>query len=110
VESEMITQAARIKPTAGLAGAYEALPTDAVSPLFEMVLEATEEAVYNSLLRATPNPIAVGRRRSHPNRPVERNPWQVRCGKETVNGGFGLNYDSCRATAQASAHTFAAGK
>jgi D-aminopeptidase len=32
---------------------FEALPTDAVSPLFEMVLEATEEAVYNSLLQAT---------------------------------------------------------
>ncbi len=44
---------ARIKRTSGVAGAYEALPTDAVSPLFEMVLEATEEAVYNSLLRAT---------------------------------------------------------
>jgi D-aminopeptidase len=29
------------------------LPTDAVSPLFEGVLEATEEAVDNSLLRAT---------------------------------------------------------
>lgn len=29
------------------------LPTDAVSPLFEAALEATEEAVYNSLLRAT---------------------------------------------------------
>jgi D-aminopeptidase len=29
------------------------LPTDAVSPLFQAVLEATEEAVYNSLLRAT---------------------------------------------------------
>ena len=28
------------------------LPSDAVSPLFEAVLEATEEAVYNSLLRA----------------------------------------------------------
>jgi len=38
----------------GGAGRYEALSTDAVSPLFEMVLEATEEAVYNSLLRATP--------------------------------------------------------
>ena len=33
--------------------AYEALRTDGVSPLFEMALEATEEAVYNSLLRAT---------------------------------------------------------
>ncbi len=30
-----------------------ALPTDAVSPLFQAALEATEEAVYNSLLRAT---------------------------------------------------------
>ncbi|MEZ5319363.1 MAG: P1 family peptidase [Vicinamibacterales bacterium] len=30
-----------------------ALPTDAISPLFESVLEATEEAVYNSLLQAT---------------------------------------------------------
>jgi D-aminopeptidase len=29
------------------------LPTDATSPLFEAVLEATEEAVYNSLFRAT---------------------------------------------------------
>lgn len=28
------------------------LPTDAVSPLFEAVLEATEEAVYNSMLQA----------------------------------------------------------
>jgi D-aminopeptidase len=32
---------------------YEALHTDALSPLFQMALEATEEAVYNSLLRAT---------------------------------------------------------
>lgn len=29
------------------------LPSDAVSPLFEAALEATEESVYNSLLRAT---------------------------------------------------------
>ena len=29
------------------------LPTDGVSPLFEAALEATEEAVYNSLFRAT---------------------------------------------------------
>jgi D-aminopeptidase len=29
------------------------LPTDAVSPLFTAALEATEEAVYNSLLKAT---------------------------------------------------------
>jgi D-aminopeptidase len=30
------------------------LPTDALSPLFQAALEATEEAVYNSLLQATP--------------------------------------------------------
>jgi D-aminopeptidase len=29
------------------------LPTDAASPLFQAALEATEEAVYNALLRAT---------------------------------------------------------
>ena len=30
----------------------EALPNDAMSPLFLAVIEATEEAVYNSVLRA----------------------------------------------------------
>jgi D-aminopeptidase len=30
------------------------LPTDGVSALFQAALEATEEAVYNSLLMATP--------------------------------------------------------
>jgi len=29
------------------------LPTDGVSPLFQATLEATEEAVYNSLFQAT---------------------------------------------------------
>ena len=38
---------------ASTAQARTELPTDGVSPLFEAVLEATEEAVYNSLLRAT---------------------------------------------------------
>src|SRR5207248_7780579 len=33
--------------------ARSVLPTDATSPLFEAALEATEEAVYNSLLQAT---------------------------------------------------------
>ena len=33
--------------------AHSILPTDAVSPLFQAALEATEEAVYNSLFRAT---------------------------------------------------------
>lgn len=32
---------------------YRILPTNQVSPLFEMALEAVEEAVYNSLLQAT---------------------------------------------------------
>jgi D-aminopeptidase len=36
------------------------LPTDGVSPLFQAALEATEEAVYNSLLRATTVTSAVG--------------------------------------------------
>jgi D-aminopeptidase len=35
------------------AAARTLLPTDGVSPLFQAALEATEEAVYNSLLRAT---------------------------------------------------------
>ena len=43
----------RMKNVGSAPVAYEALGTDAVSPLFEMVLEATEEAVYNSLLKAT---------------------------------------------------------
>jgi D-aminopeptidase len=33
--------------------ARQVLPTDATSPLFEAALEATEEAVYNSLFQAT---------------------------------------------------------
>ena len=32
---------------------HATLPTEATSPLFEAALEATEEAVYNSLLQAT---------------------------------------------------------
>ena len=36
------------------------LPADGVSPLFQAALEATEEAVYNSLLRATPVSSAIG--------------------------------------------------
>jgi D-aminopeptidase len=38
---------ARLKPTAGL------LSNEAMSPLFLAVIEATEEAIYNSLFRAT---------------------------------------------------------
>ena len=40
--------------------AYSALPSDGVSPLFEAVLEATEEAVYNSLLSATTMKSRIG--------------------------------------------------
>ena len=36
------------------------LPTDAMSPLFEAALEATEEAVYNSLFQATTVRSATG--------------------------------------------------
>jgi D-aminopeptidase len=38
---------------ASAAQARTLLPTDGVSPLFQAALEATEEAVYNSLLKAT---------------------------------------------------------
>jgi D-aminopeptidase len=37
-----------------------ALPSDATSPLFQAALETTEEAVYNSLLRATSVTSALG--------------------------------------------------
>jgi D-aminopeptidase len=42
------------------ARAHVILPTDATSPLFEAVLEATEEAVYNSLFQATTVRSAIG--------------------------------------------------
>jgi D-aminopeptidase len=45
--------AARIRAAGNGPATYQALQADALSPLFEMALEATEEAVYNSLLRAT---------------------------------------------------------
>jgi D-aminopeptidase len=45
--------AVRVRTGASGPVQYEALPVDSVSPLFEMALEATEEAVYNSLLQAT---------------------------------------------------------
>ena len=40
--------------------ARSVLPTDATSPLFEAALEATEEAVYNSLFQATTVRSAIG--------------------------------------------------
>jgi D-aminopeptidase len=46
--SEMRSQSGTTQPVS-----RRVLPTDAISPLFQAVLEATEEAVYNSLLQAT---------------------------------------------------------
>ena len=43
----------RVRVNKSTAQSRTILPTDAVSPLFQAALEATEEAVYNSLLRAT---------------------------------------------------------
>lgn len=42
------------------------VPTDAVSPLFQAALETTEEAVYNSLLRATTVTSRVGKAEAIP--------------------------------------------
>lgn len=47
----------------------EVLSNDAMSPLFLAVIEATEEAVYNSLLRATST---TGRGRTVPALPIEK--------------------------------------
>ena len=47
----------------------EVLPNDAMSPLFLAVIEATEEAVYNSLLRAT---TVTGRGRTVEVLPIEK--------------------------------------
>jgi D-aminopeptidase len=44
---------ARVKSAGAQTATYETVTTDATSPLFEAALEATEEAVYNSLLKAT---------------------------------------------------------
>jgi len=44
---------ARVRGDAGRTANYETVTTDAMSPLFEAAVEVTEEAVYNSLLKAT---------------------------------------------------------
>jgi len=49
--------------------AVKSLPNDAMSPLFLAVIEATEEAIYNSLLRAT---TISGRGRTVEALPIER--------------------------------------
>lgn len=43
----------RISPSGNSPRSVRSLPNDAMSPLFLAVIEATEEAVYNSLFRAT---------------------------------------------------------
>ena len=54
------------------------LPTDSVSPLFEAVLEATEEAVDNSLLKAT-DTTGNGRTiRAHPDPSAQDRPREIR--------------------------------
>jgi D-aminopeptidase len=57
---------ARLHAGRGAAAPYEAVTGDALSPLFEMALEATEEAVYNSLLRATSVESAIGKAEAIP--------------------------------------------
>ena len=46
--------------------AHTLLPTEAISPLFEAALEATEEAVYNSLFQAATVTSAIGTAESIP--------------------------------------------
>jgi D-aminopeptidase len=46
------SSAVRIDPNAGLYRPKELLSNDSLSPLFEAVIEATEEAIYNSMFRA----------------------------------------------------------
>jgi len=58
--------AARVKQNGSRPATYEALGTDAVSPLFDMALETTEEAVYNSLLQATAVQSKFGRAEAIP--------------------------------------------
>jgi D-aminopeptidase len=41
------------RPSGTAAASVEILPNDALSPLFQAAAEATEEAIYNSLFRAT---------------------------------------------------------
>ena len=43
----------RVRFGADAPSARTLLPTDGISPLFQAALESTEEAVYNSLLKAT---------------------------------------------------------
>jgi len=59
----------RIRSGEATPRAQAVLPTDAVSPLFQAALEATEEAVYNSLFQAT---TVTGNGRTADAIPIER--------------------------------------
>ena len=66
--------ASAVRVRAGLTGSFSAkqvdlLPNEAMSPLFEAVIEATEEAIYNSLFRAA---TTTGRGRKVEALPIER--------------------------------------
>ena len=66
--------ASAVRVRAGLTGGFSAkqvdlLPNEAMSPLFEAVIEATEEAIYNSLFRAA---TTTGRGRKVEALPIER--------------------------------------
>jgi D-aminopeptidase len=62
----------RVKPGTQPRAAYQVLPPDRISPLFEMVLEATEEAVYNSLLQATTISSRFGKVEAIPTEALQR--------------------------------------
>jgi D-aminopeptidase len=51
--TELRIQASSEPATRNLPRIFKVLPNDAMSPLFLAVIEATEEAIYNSLFRAT---------------------------------------------------------
>ena len=61
--------AVRIKTTQSATRTMDLLTNDAMSPLFLAVIEATEEAIYNSLFRAT---TVTGRGRTVEALPLER--------------------------------------
>ncbi len=54
------SEALRVRGGAAAPVTRQVLATDQVSPLFQAVLEATEEALYNSLLKATTVTSAIG--------------------------------------------------
>ena len=54
------SEALRVRGGAAAPVSRQILATDQVSPLFQAVLEATEEALYNSLLKATTVTSAIG--------------------------------------------------